>query len=58
MEHFYVSTYCEHALHTDCRLNCKVCGSLCRCPCHYNRGANPDLPDSIEKDDPDALARA
>jgi len=30
----YVSTYCLHDLHADCRLTCKHCTSPCRCSCH------------------------
>ena len=30
----YVSTYCIHGHHLDCRNTCKVCHSLCRCECH------------------------
>lgn len=32
--HLYVSTYCQHGLHDDCRLTCKICESGCLCPCH------------------------
>jgi hypothetical protein len=32
--HPYVSTYCQHGEHGDCRLACKVCGAICLCPCH------------------------
>lgn len=32
--HYYVSTYCLHELHDDCRLACKHCGAPCLCPCH------------------------
>jgi hypothetical protein len=30
----YVSTYCIHDNHTDCRLTCKTCKAPCRCWCH------------------------
>jgi hypothetical protein len=30
----YVSTYCIHGAHSDCRLTCKLCGAPCRCSCH------------------------
>lgn len=30
----YVSTYCLHDLHADCRLTCKTCKAPCRCACH------------------------
>lgn len=39
--HYYVSTYCAHALlgdtarHSECRATCKMNGGeLCRCHCH------------------------
>lgn len=32
--HYYVSTYCLHELHGDCRMFCKQCGAACLCPCH------------------------
>jgi hypothetical protein len=32
--HLYVSTYCIHRLHDQCRLTCKTCGAACLCPCH------------------------
>lgn len=32
--HMYVSTYCQHQKHTDCRLECKTCKAACLCPCH------------------------
>lgn len=30
----YLSTYCLHDRHDDCRLVCKVCEAPCRCACH------------------------
>lgn len=30
----YVSTYCQHGAHSECRLACKVCAERCRCSCH------------------------
>jgi hypothetical protein len=30
----YVSTYCIHDKHGDCRLTCKHCKAPCLCPCH------------------------
>lgn len=33
-EHEYLSTYCVHGLHGDCRLVCKHCPARCVCPCH------------------------
>jgi hypothetical protein len=38
-DHAYVSTACIHELHDRCRLTCKFCEAICRCPCH---GAIPD----------------
>lgn len=32
----YVSTYCIHSRHHDCRLTCKTCGAPCRCSCHQS----------------------
>ena len=32
--HVYVSTYCIHGYHDNCRLTCKVCEARCRCACH------------------------
>jgi len=32
--HYYVSTYCQHEQHADCRLACKLCDAPCLCPCH------------------------
>jgi hypothetical protein len=32
--HDYVSTFCFHELHSDCRLTCKTCTSYCLCQCH------------------------
>lgn len=32
--HDYLSTYCHHQLHADCRLACKTCAAVCRCGCH------------------------
>lgn len=34
MDHLYVSTYCQHGQHGDCRLTCKICSAPCLCPCH------------------------
>lgn len=34
-KHFYISTYCLHELHDDCRLNCKTCEEPCMCDCHF-----------------------
>lgn len=33
--HYYVSTYCLHEKHSDCRLKCKICEAPCRCECHH-----------------------
>ena len=30
----YVSTYCMHEQHDDCRLTCKICHAPCLCYCH------------------------
>lgn len=30
----YLSTYCIHGLHADCRLTCKHCQAACLCGCH------------------------
>lgn len=30
----YVSTYCLHGRHGDCRQTCKVCEAPCGCGCH------------------------
>lgn len=29
--HGYMSTYCQHGLHDDCKMSCKCCGSPCVC---------------------------
>lgn len=34
IEHLYISTYCQHVQHEDCRLHCKICFHRCLCPCH------------------------
>jgi hypothetical protein len=39
--HAYVSTYCQHERHGDCRLNCKLCEAACLCPCHPRPEATP-----------------
>lgn len=31
---YYLSTYCEHGLSEQCRLDCKTCKALCACTCH------------------------
>ena len=50
-EHHYVSTYCIHAEHADCRRTCKLCQAPCLCSCH--------LADQPPTDpDPDAAAAA
>lgn len=33
----YMSTYCFHGEHGQCRLTCKVCDRRCRCRCHKRR---------------------
>ena len=33
-EHLYISTWCQHGHHTQCRLTCKLCDAACLCPCH------------------------
>lgn len=32
--HQYVSAYCQHEQHDDCRLTCKFCEVSCLCRCH------------------------
>jgi hypothetical protein len=32
--HDYLSTYCWHENHDDCRRECKTCRRPCRCECH------------------------
>lgn len=34
IDHFYVSTACQHGLHRRCRQTCKFCHTPCICPCH------------------------
>jgi hypothetical protein len=34
MPHPYLSTYCYHENHGDCRLTCKTCAAPCICDCH------------------------
>lgn len=34
IEHVYLSTYCLHGKHSDCRLTCKTCAAPCICACH------------------------
>lgn len=34
MTHTYLSTYCFHGQHGDCRLTCKICQTACICACH------------------------
>lgn len=29
--HGYMSTYCQHGLHDDCKVSCKCCGAPCVC---------------------------
>lgn len=36
-EHDYLSTYCWHENHGDCRRECKTCHRPCRCECHPDR---------------------
>jgi hypothetical protein len=33
-DHVYLSTYCFHGNHADCRLTCKTCHAPCVCECH------------------------
>lgn len=33
-EHWYLSTYCFHGNHADCRKTCKTCATSCICDCH------------------------
>jgi hypothetical protein len=48
-EHKYVSTYCQHDRHGDCRLTCKVCQAPCLCPCH--RGVEKEEDRSLAPSD-------
>lgn len=32
--HIYLSTACHHGIHSECRQQCKFCGTTCACPCH------------------------
>lgn len=34
----YLSTYCIHEAHDQCRLTCKTCDAPCRCSCHGTEG--------------------
>lgn len=34
----YLSTYCLHDAHDQCRLTCKLCDAPCRCVCHDTPG--------------------
>lgn len=42
--HAYLSTYCWHENHDNCRRYCKTCQSPCRCGCHEGPGATPESP--------------
>ena len=46
IQHTYISTYCLHEIHKDCRLYCKHCTSPCICPCHEGK----DPLDTVEGD--------
>lgn len=46
--HKYVSTYCVHDLHQDCRLSCKHCEAPCLCPCHKAGGMRPGCSLTVE----------
>lgn len=37
--HVYLSTYCLHGGHADCRLTCKLCHVHCVCDCHDDDGS-------------------
>ena len=43
----YLSTYCFHERHGDCRLTCKGCEAPCRCACHRNE---PELIVNVDED--------
>jgi hypothetical protein len=59
--HFYVSTYCQHALdvaesvpeldvisgtlHDECRRTCKICHAPCLCHCHGTRNRSNVVPE-------------
>ena len=39
IEHYYISTACQHEEHEVCRLHCKFCGTGCLCACHGAAGS-------------------
>lgn len=36
MDHEYVSTACQHGVHSRCAQTCKFCGVPCRCGCEHS----------------------
>lgn len=34
LSHKYISTFCFHEDHKNCRLTCKTCKNYCLCQCH------------------------
>lgn len=60
MEHklgYYLSTYCEHGLGSDCRGMCKTCHLPCACQCHGEDGPVPDGFSIKEEDRMRAVAK-
>lgn len=43
----YVSTACQHTLHSRCRAHCKWCNANCRCDCHGDNAGGP-LQDEVD----------
>jgi hypothetical protein len=56
-QHGYMSTYCQHGQHDDCRLTCKCCGAPCVCDrCLHTPTYSEPLPVVPSVDDaPDAF---
>lgn len=60
MSHVYLSTYCLHGLHDDCKRSCKTCKSKCICTqdgCQCPKlaaGIETGMPDVLDKD-PDEI---
>lgn len=49
--HGYMSTYCQHGLHGDCKLTCKCCGAQCACNCQHTPIFSEPLPVMPSVDD-------
>jgi hypothetical protein len=48
-QHHYISTACQHGIHTRCARTCKFCDAPCRCGCDHDERDDEELHEALAR---------